>query len=370
MPAQLFSLRMTDPHGEDGLRDAMARGPVAEQPLGPFSEGTFIDGDGAAVGDAFALSHFDTAHLEHPGEDGAIAARKVIVPPVFVAEPHSAAAGLAIATPSGFTATVNLADLPSHPASLPAPFRDEIIGSPDARLVFPVVAERFEDEDEFMGYVHALRDWIASKPPFNAADMAGKLALRALFWPSHPDEGLFGTDDSQCKDRLFYGDRVVAKHLLDPYVGSAPTSLILIRSGLRGGAGGSPGYSAWASIKEEGGEHWQAIGLHEIGHALGLGDEYLDAQRQNEHPATLEPNISAAARADQAPWKGRITVDGALAPSHAADAPDLPMPGVIGTFQGARYRSDYYRATARCLMRETVSDFCPICQDHIRAVLA
>jgi hypothetical protein len=364
MPAQLFSLRMADPDGDEGLRDNMT------QAEGPVSQGTFVNEAGDAVGDAIDVPHFDSVHLEHPGEDGSIAARKVAVAPAFLAEPHDAAASLAIATPSGFVAQVNLADLPVHPAVLPAPFRDEIIGSAGARLIFPVIAERFESEDEIMSFVHALRDWIVSKPPFDKDGFGDRLALRALFWPSHPDDGLFGTDDSQCKDRLFYGDRVVAKHLLDPFIGGAPTSLILINSQLRGGAGGSPGYSAWASIKEDPGEHWQAIGLHEIGHALGLGDEYLDAQRQNEHPAQLEPNISAAARADQAPWHARITVDGALAPSHPDDAPDLPMPGVIGTFQGARYRSDLYRATARCLMRETTSDFCDICQDHIRAVLA
>jgi hypothetical protein len=363
MPAQLFSLRMTDPDGDEGLRDNMA------QAHGPVSQGTFVDENGDALGDAIELPHFDTVHLEHPAEDGDMASRRVVVPPAFVAEPHDAAAGLAIVTPSGFTAQVNLADLPVHPAVLPPPARDEIIGSPGARLVFPVIAERFESEDQFMALVHGLRDWIVAKPPFNANGLGDQLALRALFWPSHPDVGLFGTDDSQCKDRLFYGDRVVAKQLLDPFLGAARASLILINSGVRGGAGGSPGYSAWASIAEAKFEHWQAVGLHEIGHALGLGDEYLDAQRQSEDPAMLEPNISREKRADQAPWRTRITVDGAGAPSHPTGAPEVP-PGAIGTFQGARYRTDFYRATAHCLMRETTSDFCPICQDHIRAVLA
>jgi len=363
MAEQLFSLRMADLHGDEGLRDNLHRD------LGPFSQGTFVDENGAAVGDAVDVPHFDTVHLEHPLDGGEMAARQVAVPPVIAADPHAQAASLAIATPSGAVHQLNLADLPSHPAVLPAPAHEEVVGPAGTRFVFPVIAERFEDADAFMAFVRSLRDWIVSKPPFNEAQVGGQLALRALFWPSHPDEGLFGTDDSQCKDRLFFGDRVVAKKLLDPFLGTAPTSLILINSSLRGGAGGSPGYSAWASVKEAQGEHWQAIGLHEIGHAFGLGDEYLDAQRQNEHPATLEPNISAAARADQAPWHARITVDGTLAPSHPANAPDLPMPGVIGTFQGARYRSDLYRATARCLMRETTSDFCPICQDHIRAIL-
>ena len=364
MPAQLFSLRTADPDGEAGLRDNMT--PDLSAP----SQGAFLDANGAAVGDTIELSHFHTVHLEHPAEEGCIAARKVSVPPVVLADPHEQAASLAITTPAGFTAQLNLADLPVHPSVLPSPFRDEIVGSSGAKLIFPVIAERFESEDEFMSFVHALRDWIAAKPPFHEDGMEDKLALRALFWPSHPDEGLFGTPDANCKDRLFYGDRAVAKHLLDPFISEYKTSLILIRSALRGGAGGSPGYSAWASIAESPGEHWQAIGLHEIGHALGLGDEYLDAQRETEHPDQLEPNISSAARADQAPWHARITVDGALAPSHPVTAPDLPQPGVIGTFQGARYRKDLYRPTARCLMRETTSDFCPICQDQIRAMLA
>jgi hypothetical protein len=363
MPEQLFSLRTADPNGDEGLRDNM------HCDLGPFSQGTFVDENGAAIGGAIDVPHFDSVHLEHPVEGGDMAARQVVVPPVIVADPHAQAAALAIATPSGAVHQLNLADLPVHPAVLPAPFREEIVGPAGARFVFPVIAERFEDANEFMTFVSSLRDWIVSKPPFNEPHVGGQLALRALFWPSHPDEGLFGTDDGECRDRLFYGDRVVAKQLLDPFLGAVPASLILINSTLRGGAGGSPGYSAWASIAEAPGEDWQAIGLHEIGHALGLGDEYLDPNRQNEHPAALEPNISAAARADQAPWRERISVDGALAPSHPIGAPELP-PGAIGTFQGARYRSDLFRATARCLMRETTSDFCPICQDHIRAILA
>ncbi|MBV9882851.1 MAG: hypothetical protein JO276_07580 [Sphingomonadaceae bacterium] len=362
MPEQLLSLRNVDPQGDGGLRDAMHRD------FGPFSQGTFVDGSGAAVGEPIDVPHFDAVHLEHPDDDGAMAARQVVVPPVVVADPHAAATSLAIATPSGAVHQLNLADLPSHPAVLPPPVRDKLFGSAGARLVFPVIAERFESEDQFLALVEGLRAWIVSKPPFNQDGVGDQLALRALFWPSHPDVGLFGTGDSQCRDRLFFGDRVVAKRLLDPFIGAAPASLILINSTVRGGAGGSPGYSAWASIAEAPFEHWQAVGLHEIGHALGLGDEYLDAQRQNENPATLEPNISAAPRADQSPWRARINVDGTLAPSHPTGAPEVP-PGAIGTFQGARYRTDRYRATAHCLMRETTSDFCPICQDHIRAVL-
>jgi hypothetical protein len=363
MPAQLFSLRMADPAGDEGLRDNMVH-----VPGGPVSQATFVGENGEALGEPVELGHFDSVHLEHPGEDGAIDSRKVAVPPVFTAEPHDAATGLAIATPSGFVAQILLTDLPTHPASLPAP-QVITIGPEDAAFVFPVVAERFEHLNQFLTRVQELRDWIIARPPFNEDAVRDRFALRALFWPSDPKEGLFATNDAQCNNRLFFGDRAAAKQLLKPWLDGDKPNLILINSEIRGGAGGVPGFSAWTSTKAEGGEDWQAVGLHEIGHAFGLGDEYLDESRQAANPTTLEPNVSRAARADQTPWHSLINVAGTLSPSHPAGTQDTASADTIGTFQGARYRTDLYRPMAHCLMRETTSDFCTICQKQIRTAL-
>ena len=362
MPAQL--VQMTDPDGDEGLRDNMT------QAEGPVSQGTFVDENGDALGDAIELPHFDTVHLEHPTKDGDMASRRVVVHQAFVAEPHDAAAGLAIVTPSGYVAQVNLADLPVHPAVLPPPARDEIIGSPGARLVFPVIAERFESEDQFMALVHGLRDWIVAKPPFNTNGLGDQLALRALFWPSHPDVGLFGTDDSQCKDRLFYGDRVVAKKLLDPFLGAARASLILINSGVRGDAAARPVIRPGPRSRRLRSSIGRRSGCTRSAMRSALATNiWMRSGRTSIRRSSSPTSRPPRARTRRPGMRGSRST-ARSAPSHPDDAPDLPMPGVIGTFQGARYRSDLYRATARCLMRETTSDFCDICQDHIRAVLA
>lgn len=219
-----------------------------------------------------------------------------------------------------------------------------------------------------MDAVIQLRSWILKQPPFDDAAIGGKLAFDAHYWPSDPDNGLFGTDDSKNQNqRLFYGDRELARRQLALWVGTG-VSLILINSTLRGGAGGQPGYSAWSSITAAPGEHWEAIGLHEVGHGLGLADEYLDDQRAGEWPQHFEPNVSANPRPSQTPWAALANVGDAPAPTAATDDAIVAQ-GTIGTFKGARYRPDLYRSSATCLMRQTNEPFCAACAAHIRVQL-
>ena len=51
---------------------------------------------------------------------------------------------------------------------------------------------------------------------------------------------------------------------------------------------------------------------------------------------------------------------------------DPPVPlGVVGTFEGARYKArGRYRPTAECLMQRTDRPFCAVCQQVIADVLA
>jgi IgA Peptidase M64 len=323
--------------------------------------------DGPAIGPDFALESRDQVTLEYPGADGVY--RGSQAPPAisFSATAPPQAAILEIAIAGAETVQIPAARLSGHGEHLPPP-RIHRVGKADASMVIPVFSERFAQEMPFLDAVTQLLGWIETQRPFNEDRLRGKLGFDAHFWSSDPVSGLFGTDDGRNHHQQeFYGDLALARRLLSPWLGNS-VSLILINSKLRGGAGGQPGgYSAWASIASAPGEHWEAIGLHEVGHAFGLADEYLYEERAHEWPAQFEPNVTDESRPSGTTWQDRVTVGDDPAPTgglNSAAAPD-----VVGTFQGARYRTDLYRPSATCLMRQTGAAFCKICTDHIRAQL-
>ena len=324
---------------------------------------------GAALGDKFELPQPATTRLEYPDATGRMGSMPANLPLTFASEPPDGAASLALSSGGAEVGAIARGALFAAPAALPQP-KIVRVGDANPSFVLPVIAERFTDQDDFMTHVQALRQWVVTQPPFDQEATASKLAFDGYFWPSDPVNGLFNSNDSQCQpNRLFYGDRVLAKQLLDPWIPQAKVSVILIDSTLRGGAGGTPGYSAWTSIAAAPGEYWEAICLHEVGHGLGLADEYLDDTRADEMPAVLEPNISANSLPSQAPWSGLVTLPDNPAPSFPISGSNPPPAGSIGTFQGARYRTDLYRATDTCLMQTTTQPFCPVCQAHILATL-
>jgi hypothetical protein len=319
---------------------------------------------GEPLGPATDLGVVDDDVLEHPGENGSYMRTRVSRPPVLRGEPPEGAHQLHLSFAAVAMAPIAAHALAQSPDQLGPPTQRQLLGPADAHMVLPVVAERFDQWPDFLATGQALFDWIQTQPPFDG--LPGAMALDLLFWPSDPDHGLFQTDDGKCQpNRLFYGDRVLARELLHPYLGASPVSVILINSTLRGGAGGQPGYSAWVSIAAAPGEAWQAVALHEVGHGFGLGDEYVDAIHAGDPvPDPLEPNISDSPDPTEAPWSTQVSLPATPAPSGDLVATG---PAGIGTFQGARYRTDFYRATANCLMRSTGGQFCPVCQEHIRS---
>jgi hypothetical protein len=148
--------------------------------------------------------------------------------------------------------------------------------------------------------------------------------------------------------------------------------LVLINSGVRGGAGGmaKEGYPAWASITACPGETWQAVALHEIGHALGLADEYQDSRLAGQQRRG-EPNCSATKLGHDVPWAFPAGTHIYTHAEQAGMSRNGP-PGLdhVGLFEGARYRPDYYRASLDCLMHHTdCLRFCNVCRAAIRAKL-
>lgn len=305
--------------------------------------------------------------VEFPGGDGSMGWSPSVLPPTL--ESPADAVALDLSVDGAPVASIELESLFSSSHSLPNP-QHRRIGTADAGFVVPVFSERFTDADRFFGFVESLLAWIATQPPFDQGDVASRIAFDAFFWSSDPAHGLFATEDTKIIDgRLFFGDRELARKLLAPWTKNAPLSLILIDSTLRGGAGGSPGYSAWTSITPAPTERWEAVCLHEIGHGLGLADEYLDSARAAEMPAHLEPNISRDPHPSQTPWHAICTAPDTSAPTFAIGSNANVPAGTVGTFQGARYRPDLYRSSRECLMLNTGQQFCKACQAHILSVL-
>jgi len=324
--------------------------------------------DGAPIGKDFALNVHVPRTLEYPGPDGLYTGSKLPAAVSFSAlPPPTDAASLEVRVDGRTIVEVAATSLLEHGDRLPEPSTHRL-GKDGAATVIPVFSERFTDEPRFLGAVAQLLSWIETQTPFNEDKIRGKLAFDAHFWASDPVSGLFGTDDSRNHHQQeFYGNLALARELLAPWVGSG-VSLILIDSSLRGGAGGQPGgYSAWASIASAPGEHWEAIGLHEVGHAFGLADEYLYDERANEWPAQFEPNVSQNSVPSQTSWAASVTVGDSPAPTAGLNSPAIAE--TVGTFQGARYRKDLYRPSSTCLMRQTGAPFCKVCAGHIREKL-
>ena len=147
--------------------------------------------------------------------------------------------------------------------------------------------------------------------------------------------------------------------------------MVLINRNIRGGAGGSKDRPAWVTTTSGPNESWQAVALHELGHSFGLADEYTNSAQPVPEPTPLEPNVTDRRNATRAPWAAMVTPGFPHDPTCAAGVrPPAPL-GVVGTFEGARYRErGRFRPTAECLMDRTDRLFCPVCQAHIRKVLA
>lgn len=254
----------------------------------------------------------------------------------------------------------------------------KIVGPSNAKLKFPIFSERFVDEQTFHDHVGDLREFIVGIPPFDT--LRDEFALLAYYWKAtDPARGWFNTLDvpNACvpgNTQVMHGDRELARSRLVHLMLDGKFGLVLIDSKVRGGAGGLEDWQfpAWATVtpcKDSAGnpiERWEAIALHEIGHALGLCDEYLWDARAHEEPRG-EPNVTRRADAASAGWALPVNRPGNPT---SADPHPLEDRGAVGTYRGCRYRTDLYRSAPHCLMRETTTPyFCDVCAHHVAVKL-
>lgn len=342
---------------------------LANQKSAGSIQAQWRDSTGRPLGEAMTLRKPRKRSLEFPTVDGF--ARAIGEDSVTLPRRKPIQAVALTLSAFGLSETFALEEIETLPEKLGKP-QVHFPAASGAKFIFPIVSERFDDFAHFAAKLDEFQHWLVQQPPFNEPAISGAIAVKGLFWPSDTAIGLFNTPDPppHPTDRRFFGNRIVARKLVKEHLKGAAASLILINSRARGGAGGTPGFSAWSSIASENGEFWGAVALHEIGHSLGLADEYVDRNFSLREPIPLEPNVSAERRCGSTSWGGKVTVDPNLAPSHPANHAGA-VPDVIGTFEGARYKpTGRYRPMQHCLMRETSKPFCQICRDHIRTILA
>lgn len=248
-------------------------------------------------------------------------------------------------------------------------------GPPAARRTFNaaggwkllLVSEQFADAQSFFAACAQLNQHIVGNAPFSDQNVASRFQIEALFWPSGAS-GLFNT---RTQGRLVFGDHDLVRRFVQASGSTGRMTMVLVNSAVRGGAGGTRERPAWVTITSEVGEDWEAVALHELGHSFGLADEYDDAAQPTPEPNPLEPNVTKQKNAANAPWAALRTPGLSHNPTHNSLGQPAVNPGIIGTFEGARYkRTRRYRPTAECLMRTTDKSFCPVCQAQIRRILA
>lgn len=323
----------------------------------------FLDSAGAQVGRRRRVSVPPPLSLEAPARGGAMAHATANPLIEFRTRLPDAAVSYRISRPGHADILASILATASPRPTRPKSHRR--FGGAQPRFRLAVLAERYADEAAFHADCRRLLEFIEATPPFDEA--RGRVAVEALWWKTDADKGQLGPLQFGTGTDLIYGDRRLAAAFWRKSGVKADRAVVLVNFRKRGGAGGTADYPAWVTNEPSATDPWEAVALHELGHALGLGDEY-DSANPEALPG-LEPNISSSPDPAQAPW-AHLCTSRSIPTAPSGGGATLP-PGTIGTFQGARYdHSRFYRPQFACLMRSTRDPFCARCRELIRARLA
>ena len=325
----------------------------------------FLDRSGARVGAALRPAMPVPIHAEVPRGDGGFAWHAPDSH-LSVAAKDVPAGAVAVRAVAG-GALLAAMPLAAAAAPQPSPPADRHVFNPAGKWTLLLVSELFGDAPTFFAHAAALDAYIRAQDPFSRPGVAAGLRVEALFWPS-PAGGLFKV---QHPDRRVFGDNDLVNRFVAKAKAKGRLTIVLVNLPVRGGAGGAAGVRpAWSTTTSDPGETWEAVALHEIGHAFGLADEYSDAASPVPEPSPLEPNVSDRSDPAKTPWAALRTPGFPAAPTCAAAVDPQHPAHVVGTFEGARYRATgRYRPTLECLMQRTDRPFCPVCADHIARAL-
>lgn len=266
-------------------------------------------------------------------------------------------------------------------------------GSPTKRFNLVLVAEGYQQSEmaQFAADVQQFTNHLFNTTPFDELQCAINVyRVDVTSTDSGADDpaacgGSGATpatyfDASFCNGgirRLLLVDGGTVQNVVNAQVLQWHQIIVIVNSSIWGGSGGSIATTSTAT-------GWENIAIHELGHVLGLADEYeywrgcgIDTNRNNYAGGEpSDPNVTIDTNRNTIKWRNLILATTPIPTTSNADCTQCdsqpsPVPtGTVGLFEGARYyHCGIYRPEFNCMMRN-LSPFCAVCCQSIRQQLS